>query len=85
MSDKDKTLMRVKDLILLLTAVIGLLVGAGRFFVAASVIENNKEEIKKLIPKVEAHGISIAVNDERWTQIQSQIKEINQKLDRRGR
>ncbi len=83
--DKDKMLMRIKDVVLLIGAVGGLLVGLGKIFILAEAVKVNAEKVEKIEPEIRHMATKIAVADERWEQIQEQIKAINRKLDRNGR
>lgn len=74
--NKDKILLRIKDLVLLVGAIGGILVGLGKVFVIANAVE-------AIEPIVRTHEKKLAVADARWEQIQNQIEAINRKLDRR--
>jgi len=80
--NKDKVLMRVKDIMLLIGAVGGLLVGLGKFFVLAEAVKVNAEKVKEIEPEVRALSTRMAVSDERWEQVQEQLRIISRKLDR---
>lgn len=78
-------LMRIKDGVLIIGAVAGLIAGMGKLFVLANAVESNASRIAIIEPKVATHETKIAVADERWDQIQAQIQNINRKLDRMAR
>lgn len=82
---KDKWLMRSKDLILIVGAVLGMLAGIGKLYVMADAVTVNAQRIDKMEPVVMSHETKIALNDERWMQIQRQIESMNKKLDRENR
>lgn len=81
----DKVLMRMKDSVLLIMAIGSLLTAFGKMFIMANSIEAQAKKVEALEPIVVAHQTKIAINDERWEQIQRQIEIINRKLDRRER
>lgn len=83
--DRDKFLMRAKDWMLLIGSVIGLMVGLGKVFILANSTENNAARLAKLEPIVSSHETKFAVEDERWSQVQITLAQINRKIDKRNR
>jgi len=80
--DKDRLLMRAKDVILVVGAVGGLLAGMGKIFVLAEQVEIQEQKISAAIPTIYVLETRMAVNDERWAQVQLQLERINRKLDK---
>lgn len=85
MPSTDKLLLRAKDLVLLVSTIAGLIVGAGKLLVIAREVEESKANIvaikSTIEPLVANHETRLAVSDERWKVIQQQVREINRKLD----
>lgn len=79
--DKDKILLRAKDisLFIMILTLFGLIMGPmKKLFKLESVIE----DVEKMKPLVISHDTKIAINDERWAQVQRELQSINRKLDR---
>ena len=75
--------MRFKDWVLIIGAVAGMVAGFGKMFVLANSVEIQQKKLDAIEPLIAIHTTQIAVNDERWSQIQSQLKEISRKIDKR--
>lgn len=76
----NKMLMRFKDVILIVTAISGLVIGLGKIFVLADMVNKEELEISQINPIVSTHTTQLAVITTQYEQIRIELERINRKL-----
>lgn len=82
----DKFLIRVKDIVLLVGAIAGLIVGLTKFyqmpFELQAAITRQEAELSRLMPMVDRHETQLAVIQAQYGAINVELQNINRKMNR---
>lgn len=82
--DKDRILIRAKDIGLII-GIVTLATMAFSFYKKLYAWDNSAARVEKIAEIVAVHETKIAINDERWREINDDLKFIKRNMSRNGK